>query len=302
MKPPRFSYGRANSVEEAVVALSSNLDRDDDPIKVLAGGQSLVPLMNFRLARPSALLDINGIEELHTLDETDEAVTVGATYRHHDMEVWSASSSGWQACHDAVQQIGHVAVRNRGTLAGSIAHADPLAEWPALAVLFDGTMHVEGVNGERDIAAEDFFQGFFTTALSSEELLTHVTFHQKQSRYSASAFAEVSRQRGDFCLVAAAARVVLDDHHRISESRVVVSGLSDTPWRVRESEELLVSHVPDRDLFIACGELVNRSDRGRTDLHASAQYRRQVGASLVADVLATASTRAHDLDEDAIAS
>ncbi len=195
MKPGAFEYRKASNVKDVVTWLQSNKDS-----KILAGGQSLVPVMNFRLAHPSLLVDINEIASLHQITFDRDGVHVGALVRHQEMAESAEVRDRLPLLAVAARHIGHWAVRNRGTLGGSLAHADPASEWPAVMVALGAELQIEGANGSRGIAAKDFYLGYYTTELAPEEIITGVKVAMPAHRLG---FAEVARRPGDFALAGA---------------------------------------------------------------------------------------------------
>jgi carbon-monoxide dehydrogenase medium subunit len=271
VKPAPFSYHRARTVAGAV-GLLTELGED---AKVIAGGQSLVAMMNFRLARPEHLIDIARIPGLDTISRDGDALRIGALVTHHAVET---ADLGPDFCvlSDAMRWVGHLPIRTRGTVGGSLAHADATAEWCLLAVLLDTQIVVEGPAGRRSIPAEEFFQGVFTTALEPDELIVEVVFPRPAPRAALTEFAE---RQGDFAIVAAA--VDLD------APRVVLGGVAPVPLRVPEAEAVLtevvrekrrpgdVSHA--RAAAAAADAIDVRDEPG-----VSAHYRRALTRTLVA--------------------
>jgi carbon-monoxide dehydrogenase medium subunit len=223
VKPAAFAYHRVDTVDEAV----DRLGQLGDDAKVLAGGQSLAPMMNFRLARPSALVDITRIPALRYLYREGPALRVGALTTHHAVETSSdpGVADGYGILRRAAKYVGHYPIRTRGTFGGAVAHADPAAEWPMLALLLDAEIVALGPQGERAIPAAEFFQGFMTTALAPDELLTEVRFPAPPAR---AAIQEFARRAGDFAIVAAVAAVELDgdagERPVCRSARVVLGG------------------------------------------------------------------------------
>ncbi|WP_158167722.1 FAD binding domain-containing protein [Mycolicibacterium smegmatis] len=222
MKPAAFQYHRAHSVAQAVDLLSE-LGED---AKIIAGGQSLVAMMNFRLARPASLVDVSGIADLRYVDR-GQTLTIGALTTHHDVErrFKSVLSDGYTVIGDAMQWVGHLPIRTRGTIGGSIAHADATAEWCLLAVLLDADIVVASPRGERTIAASDFFFGLYTTALEYDEMIIAVRFPRPAPH---AALTEYAQRHGDFAVVAAAADLDVADGEVVS-GRVALGGVAPVP-------------------------------------------------------------------------
>jgi aerobic carbon-monoxide dehydrogenase medium subunit len=267
VKPARFSYEAPTSVPEAVALLG-------DDSKVLAGGQSLVPAMNFRLARPGVLVDINGIAELDFIDVGDDAVSVGALARHRAFEQPVEGGPLGRLLSSAARQIGHLPIRVRGTMAGSLAHADPASEWCVVASTLDVELVAQGPAGSRTIQAADFFDTIFTTALQPDELLTEVRFRRLDDDHRVG-FSEFSRRAGDFALVMAAAVLRVRDG-LISEARIGIGGASDVPVRASEAEAALIGREPGEAAFTEAAEVAASTIRPLEDIHASVEYRRDL--------------------------
>jgi carbon-monoxide dehydrogenase medium subunit len=262
VKPPPFEYSQAGSVEEAVAVLSDG----GDEAKVLAGGQSLVPLLNMRLARPSLLVDVNRVPDLDTV-EIDGAVEIGALVRQVDALASPELGSAVPLLHAALRHVGHVATRSRGTVGGSIAHADPAAELPAVLLALDGNVTTSSTRGERTIPAGELFVGPFTTSLAPDELMTSVRVPRCDDRRYG--FAELSRREGDFAL---AGVCVL-----FAPARVVLFGVAGTPVRVEEAEAALEANCSVDEV----AELAARALEPVSDVHADGEYRRRIAQVLV---------------------
>jgi carbon-monoxide dehydrogenase medium subunit len=288
MKPAPFDYAAPARLEEAVELIA----RHGSEARPLAGGQSLVPLLNFRLARPSLVVDLNRIQNLAYHRATDGALVVGALCRQRDLELDPEVMRRCAAIADALPLIGHVAIRNRGTVVGSLAHADPAAEWPALALLLDASIRVAGPEGERGVPAGDFFTGVFATDLRPGELAVEATFPWPRPG-AGTAFVEVARRHGDFALVAAGALVELSPERTVKEARVVLSGVGPTPVRATTVERALQGQPAGeegiRDAAAAAADGLQPAD----DIHAPAAYRRQVAQALVKRALLRALERAN---------
>jgi len=282
VKPASFEYHRVGTVKEAVERLGE-LGED---AKVLAGGQSLVPMMNFRLARPPALVDITRVEELKYLTRDGDALRIGALTSHAEVEGMTAPEllDGFSVLKDAARWVGHYPIRTRGTFGGSVAHADPAAEWCMLAVLLDAEILARGPDGERTITAPEFLLGFLTNALEPGELLVEVRFPRPAPR---AALQEFARRRGDFAIVAAA--VALDvEGETCRSARIVIGGVDDVPVRVSEAEEALAGNALEGGAFEEAGQAAARAVDPASDIHGSADYRRHLTAVLVTRALVEA--------------
>jgi aerobic carbon-monoxide dehydrogenase medium subunit len=287
MKPPPFDYLAPASLEEAVAALAEH----GDEAKVLAGGQSLVPLLAFRLARPSLLVDINRIPGLDGIELEDGTLTVGALARERDVELTPGLRERCTMVVDAIEQIGHVAIRNRGTVCGSLAHADPAAEWTALALVLDGEVDLIGPGATRTVPASEFLVSYFTTALASDEIMTRVRLRLPGGR-SGSCFLELARRHGDFAIVGVGALVTLDGDGSIADARLGLIGVGQTAVRATQAEAVLRGGRPTSTLFAEAAKAAAAGIDPNGDIHASADYRRHVADVLVRRALDTALERA----------
>lgn len=286
MKTPRFEYHAPRTVDEVLALLAEH----GDEAKVLAGGQSLVPLLAMRLARPAHLVDINEVDGLTGIAERNGSLSLGALTREREAESSSLVSSYVPVMAEAIPHIGHISIRNRGTVGGSIAHADALAELPAVARITDAQMVVASATGERVIEAGDFFEGHFTTTMGDDELLTEIRFPKGPSG-AGWAFEEVARRRGDFALVGVAAMVSLDGG-RVAAARLCLIGGTDRPFRASAAETSLAGAEPTPDAFAAAAEEAVRELRPASDIHGSADYRRQLARVTVRRALTKAASRA----------
>jgi CO/xanthine dehydrogenase FAD-binding subunit len=285
MKPPLFDYSAPKSVADAVSALAAG----GDEAKVLAGGQSLVPLLAFRFAQPSLLVDLNGIRELADVRETDDGgVAIGAMTRTHQLEVSPLLAERWPLAVAAAPSIGHRQIRNRGTIGGSIAHADPAAELPAVALASGVTLVARSPRGTREIAARDFFLGYFTTALEPDEILVELRV-PPPAPATGAALVEVSRRHGDFALVGAAAQVTLDGG-RCADARVALVGVADRPVEV--AADALRGAAVTAESAGEVGAEASAAIDPTSDLHASGAYRKQVASVVVRRALLEAAARA----------
>jgi carbon-monoxide dehydrogenase medium subunit len=250
-----------------------------DEASVLAGGQSLIPLLALRLAQPAVLIDINGVEELAGVAVTDGWVTIGATTREYVAEESTTIAGTVPLLAAALPLIGHEAIRSRGTVGGSLAHADPAAELPAVARALDAEFVVRGPAGERVVPASEWFEGYLTTSRGPDELLTDVRFPAAR-RGTGTSFQEVARRHGDFAMVGLATSVTLCDGV-IGEARLAFAGVSDVPVRAAGAEDLLAGERPSAELFDAAARRASADIDPPADLHGSAEYRRKVAAALV---------------------
>lgn len=284
MKPRRFRYLAPTSLAEAVDALAFH----GDDAKALAGGQSLGPLLNLRLASPEVIVDLERISELSApIREEGDCLEVASMTRQRDMET-SPSVRRWvPLLAQALPFVAHRTIRNRGTLGGSLAHADPAAELPAVAVAAGATIIVRGAEGGRRLDAGDFFEGFFTTVLEPGELIEAVQFPKVQSREGTS-WMEFAPRRGDFAVVGVAARLRLSESGVIEAARIVYSGVSDVPWHDEAVASLLVGSSPDPEVLSAAADLAAERCQTTGDATGSARYRKSLMAHLGSQALAAA--------------
>jgi carbon-monoxide dehydrogenase medium subunit len=288
VKPPPFDYSAPRSVAEALELLG----QAPDETSVLAGGQSLVPVLNMRLAQPRALVDLNRVEGLDAIETTPEGrIRFGSMVRQRRLESEPLVHDRLQLLTQAADHIAHLAIRTRGTVGGSLAHADPAAELPAAVSALGGRMLVQGGDGERAVPAADFFLGPLTTAIGPGELLVAVEVEPPPPG-SGSAFLEVARTHGAFALAAVAAVLHLDGGGRIDHARVALAGMGGVPHVPAWLDEVTGGEAPGEALFSRVGERVCDEVEPFDDVHASAQYRKHVAGVLTARALASAAARA----------
>lgn len=276
MKPPPVRYTRAGDVQEAVALLAEH----GSEAKVLAGGQSLVPLMSFRLARPSVLVDINRVPGLGGIATDNGSLVIGAMARQRDVELSEVAGAAVPLLPAALRHVGHVAIRNRGTVGGSIAHADPAAELPALVTALGGELVVEGPRGRRTIAAQDFFVGTFTTAIEDDELLVGVRLPRLPAG-TGIAVEELARRHGDFAIAGVVAAVHLAADGTVDLVRLGASGVDSVPVRLHAAEAVLTGQAPTAEVVAAAADTVAASVHPTDDVHAPASYRRDMARLLV---------------------
>lgn len=269
----------------------SLLGEHGDEAKVLAGGQSLMPLLAMRLARPAHLVDVNDVEGLAGITERDGIVAIGATTRERETERSPIVAARLPVMAEALPMIGHVAIRNRGTVGGSIAHADASAELPAIAMLTDAEMLVRSPRGERVLPAADFFQGHFTTAIDDDELLVEVRVPAGPVG-AGWAFNEIVRRSGDFALVGVAAMLMLDADHRIAAARLCLMGVGERAVRATTAETALRGELPTAEVFAAAAADAVRDLKPASDIHGSAEVRRHLATIAIGRALTTAAQRA----------
>jgi carbon-monoxide dehydrogenase medium subunit len=285
MKPAPFIRHVPRTVAEAVKILSEVAPEDG---RVLAGGQSLVPIMAFRLAKPAHLVDINEIEELGRITNDGKMLRIGACVRHAAFHKPATEGPLDALLSHVTRHIAHVPIRTRGTFCGSIAHADPSAEWCLVAATLDATMVAISTRGERLIAAREYFQGIMTTALAEDELLTEVRLPLLPAD-TKFGFNEFSRRAGDFAMSAALATYRLQGG-KIADARVGVGGAEPFPRRIAEAEAVLKGQAPDDKVFRAAAEAAANAVDAMEDHQTSAEYRRDLVRAVVRRALEHASS------------
>ncbi|MET0397247.1 MAG: xanthine dehydrogenase family protein subunit M [Longimicrobiaceae bacterium] len=287
MKPAPFEYHRPSTVDEATGLLA----RHGYDAKLLAGGQSLVPAMNFRLAQPAVLIDLERVAGLAELREEGGVLRMGAMTRQRAAERSPVVAQGAPLLVETLPFVAHPQIRNRGTVGGSIAHADPAAEIPAVMLALDARFHLRGPGGSRSVSAGEFFTGLFGTALEADELLTEVEI-PAPAPGSGWAFGEVSRRHGDYALAGVAATVALDAAGRCCGARIALLSVGEGPVLATGAAAALLGAEPTADAVRAAADAVEREIDPPADIHASAAYRRQLAGVLVRRVLPRAFERA----------
>jgi CO/xanthine dehydrogenase FAD-binding subunit len=286
MKPAAFDYVAPTSLEAAVAALAAaNGDG-----KVLAGGQSLMPLLNFRMARPAIIIDLMHIPGMSFIELRGDTVAIGAMTRHADLEFSELVAAKLPVMAAAMRHVAHLAIRNKGTIGGSLSHADPAAELPMLAVFYGATIKVQGPEGCRDIPAEDFFISALTNCLDAEEIVFEIEFPVLTS-HAGWAFEEVARRFGDFALACIAVSLECRDG-RIADARVAVMGVAETPLRLRNAEDALRGAPGGPETAATFASVVRGCLSPTDDIHVSAEYRKHLIGALAEKALMTAWTRA----------
>lgn len=288
MKPAPFDYYLPATVGEAL-DLKARLGGE---ARFLAGGQSLVPAMNFRLARPSALIDLNGLVELAEIEETaDGGLRLGALVRHRDLEHRPEVARRHPLLREAVVQVAHPQIRNRGTLGGNLAHAEPASELPSVMVALGARMRTRSVDGERWVEAREFFTGAFSTALRENELLTEVVV-PKLSPQTGTCFLEMARRRGDFALMGVAATIALDRRWRCIAARLVYCNADDRPFDATDAAAALIGKRLIPPTIDAAAEAAARAVRPSGGIHASAAFQRHLAETLTRRAVLRANDRA----------
>jgi CO/xanthine dehydrogenase FAD-binding subunit len=294
MKPAPFEYVAPESVEEAL----SLLEQHGETGKILSGGQSLGPLLNMRLASPEVLIDINRLDKLSYLRHRDDHLEIGALARQRSIERSPVIEQKWPLLYEAAPYIGHATLRNRGTICGSIAHADPAAELPAIATALDAELRILGPEGERTTRSDEFFVSYMTTNLEPEELLVEVRLPPPQP-WTGHAWIEIARRHGDFALVGVAAVLTLREDGTCSAARLVYTGVAPVPFDAQEAADQLVGEQPTEELFATVAEKAAESSEPGSDVHASAAYRLHLVRVLTRRALRKALERAKEESDEA---
>ena len=285
MKPPKFEYHAPSTLDEALALLA----RYNGDAKLLAGGQSLVPLLNFRLARPAALIDLNRITSLAYIREHDGHVRLGAMTRQRAIEFSPVVARRLPLLREATRWVGHLPIRSRGTIGGSIAHADPSAEYPAVLTALEGEVVARGPKGERTLSSGVLFETYLTTTLAPDEILTEVRL-PVMAEGAGWAFEELARRHGDFAIVGVAA-AVWRSGGRVT-ARLATAGAGGTPQRLRAAEEIVERDGLGAAAIEAAGRRASELVEPDADIHASADYRRHLAGVLTERALKRAAERA----------
>lgn len=285
MKPAPFTYHDPTTVQEAV-GLLSRLDN----ARPLAGGQSLVPMMNFRYAVPDHLVDLNGILPLVGIAADGTALRIGAMTRQRDVEFSKEVATLCPILREGLLNVGHRQTRNRGTIGGSLCHLDPAAEMPAVMMLYDAMLTIEAAGGRREVAMKDFALGFMTTALAQDELLTGLGLETWPTGHG-YAFEEFARRHGDFAIASAGVLVLLDSNGFVRRLAVVIGGVGPTPVRLSDAEAAAVGSPVSDALVEAVSQAAGQVE-AMEDAHVSAKYRRRLAAVLSRRAMERAITRA----------
>lgn len=283
MKNPPFNYHRPATLDEALALLAEH----GDEAKILAGGQSLLPVMALRLGRPEHVIDIGAIPGLDSITVVN-GVSIGALVRHAQAEKSPEVAEHAPVVAAAMPHVGHRAIRNRGTVVGSIAHADAAAEMPAVCLALDSRMTISSSDGVRSVQAADFFQGYFTTAIEPHEMLTSVAFPQ-WAPTAGGTVVEVSRRHGDYAMVGLAC-VVDAPQGVIATAALAFFGVASTAIRIPEAEAVLIGNPPSAEAFAAAAAAVSSAIEPETDIHATAAYRRHIAGVLTRKGLAQATS------------
>jgi aerobic carbon-monoxide dehydrogenase medium subunit len=282
MKPPKFDYHAPKSVDEALALL----ERYRGDAKLLAGGQSLVPLLNFRLSRPAALVDLNRIPSLAYIKEADGQVRLGAMTRQRTIEFSPVVKERLPLLREATRWVGHLPIRTRGTIGGSIAHADPSAEYPAVLTALEGEVVARSPRGERVVKAADLFQTYLTTNLDADEIVVEVRLPAMPAG-AGYALEEFARRHGDFAIIGIAAMIVRDGQ-RCKTARLATAGAGPVPLRLRGAEEILERDGLGEAAIEAAARRASELVSPDADIHASSDYRRHLTGVLTKRALTRA--------------
>jgi carbon-monoxide dehydrogenase medium subunit len=274
MKPAPFNYLCAYSLEEALQYLRSSEDA-----KVIAGGQSLMPMLNFRVVQPSLLVDIGKLVELDFIREEGDDIVIGSLTRHNTVAKSELVEKYLPVMHEALKHVAHLAVRNRGTIGGSLSHADPAAEYPMLSLLLDAKISCESLDEKRVIPAEEFFAGSLSTVLAEDEILTEIRF-SKTNANTGWAFEEFAQRDGDFALAAVGILVDKDSENRIANVKISMMGVGETALRLNAIEDQLNGQSYSMELLEAAVTNLPSWLVPNTDLHGSSEYRLHLAVQL----------------------
>ena len=290
MKPAWFDYYAPRELDEALHVLA---DAGADG-RVLAGGQSLMPMLNLRILSPAVVVDINRIKALDHLEAGTDSLTVGALVRHADLLRSAEVRERWPLLHEATHQVAHMAIRNRGTVCGSVSHNDPSAEHPNVLVTMDGVVVIAGAQGRRELPAEKFFTGMLSNALEPGEIVVELRY-PRQPAGTGTAFVEFARRLGDFAIASAAATLTM--HSGVCQrARLTISGMGEGPFRVRVVEEMLAGQSlgqnEAQEAFAEAAAMIVAAVDPADDVHASSSYRRHLAGVMTEQALQAALRRA----------
>ena len=287
MIPGQFDYVRPGNLDETLQILK---DREGEA-KLLSGGYSLLPLIKLRLAQPALLVDLRDVGGLDAIVETDDHLSIGARATHHQIHEAEVVRDRYPLLHDVTATIGDPQVRNWGTIGGSVAHADPASDWPAVLIAGNATIVCRSQTGDRTIAAREFFIDTFQTAIEPTEVLTEIRV-VRRPRASAGAYEKLERKVGDFATVGVAAIVWLDDGGHIKRAGIGLTGVGPTPFAATDAEALLLDNAPSDDLFRAAGAAAGAQSRPFGDARGPVEYKRAMAAELTLRALRRATERA----------
>ena len=284
MKPPPFTYHDPRTIPEVLGLLA-----EKDNARLLSGGQSLMPMLNMRYVLPDDVIDLNRVDGLSGIEAANGSLGIAGMTRQREIEFSDVVASRCPIMTEAILQVGHRQTRNRGTLGGSLAHLDPSAELPAVAMALDATIHVESKRGKRDIAMADFPAGYMTPSIELDEMVTGATFPLWKEGHG-YAFIEFARRHGDFAIVSAGALMTTDGAGKVDRVSIVVSGVGPSPLRCTEAERMISGQTPELELFREAAETARAFD-AMEDIHAPSSYRQHLAAVLSRRALVKAQTR-----------
>jgi aerobic carbon-monoxide dehydrogenase medium subunit len=287
MIPAQFEYVRPGTLDEALQILK---DREGEA-KLLSGGYSLIPLIKLRLAQPALLVDLRDVSGLDGISETDDELRIGAKATHRQIHEHPIVRDRYPLLHDVSAVIGDPQVRNWGTIGGSVAHADPASDWPAVLLAMRATIVCRGGGGERTIAGRDFFLDTFTTAIEPTEVLTEIRFPSRP-KGAGGAYTKLERKVGDFATVAVAAVVRLGANGNIAGSGIGLTGVAETPFAATDAEAVLDDNAPSEELFARAGAAAAAQSRPAGDVRGPVEYKRAMAAELTVRSLRRATERA----------
>ena len=284
MKPPPFTYHDPRTIPEVLDLLA-----EKDNARLLSGGQSLMPMLNMRYVLPDDVIDLNRVDGLSGIEAANGSLGIAGMTRQRDIEFSDTVASRCPIMTEAILQVGHRQTRNRGTLGGSLAHLDPSAELPAVAMALDATIHVESKRGKRDIAMADFPAGYMTPSIELDEMVTGATFPLWEQGHG-YAFIEFARRHGDFAIVSAGALMTTDGAGKVDRVSIVVSSVGPSPLRCTDAERMILGQTPELELFREAAETARAFD-AMEDIHAPSSYRQHLAAVLSRRALEKAQTR-----------
>lgn len=284
MKPPPFTYHDPRTIPEVLDLLA-----EKDNARLLSGGQSLMPMLNMRYVLPDDVIDLNRVGGLSGIEAANGSLDIAGMTRQRDIEFSDVVASRCPIMTEAILQVGHRQTRNRGTLGGSLAHLDPSAELPAVAMALDAAIHVESKRGKRDIAMADFPAGYMTPSIELDEMVTGATFPLWEEGHG-YAFIEFARRHGDFAIVSAGALMTTDGAGKVDRVSIVVSGVGPSPLRCTDAERMILGQTPELELFREAAETARAFD-AMEDIHAPSSYRQHLAAVLSRRALEKAQTR-----------
>ena len=287
MYPPKFDYERPKTLKEALEILA----RHQDDARVLAGGQTMIPLLKLRLASPAVLIDVNRLAELEEIADTGNGFSIGTLVRHHNMECakWPA---GLEILHDAATVIGDPQVRNLGTVGGSLATVDPAGDWATVMLALEATVDLVRLSGHRELPVEKFFRDTYTNALDPDEMLKGVRV-PVVPRGTGSAYFKMKRKSGDFAIASVAVFVVTEENGRVARVRIGLGGVGLIPFRARKAEAILEGQIPTDAVLSASADAVREECEPVSDVRGSADYKRHLAGALLIRALPHALRRAH---------